>query len=543
MKIFYFILAVFISVNTCFIYSQTIAGKVQDDLTKLPVQNAKVEIVYNATGFKDSVFTNSNGIWFYNLTTGNDNSEVITPNDFEVYQNYPNPFNPSTVIRFSVSEAKTVRLSVHNILGELIDSKEEFLNGGIYDVVWNSKGAAGVYLYTISTDQNSLTKKMIQLDGGNGNGFGELKNISSSVNKNLGKELSENISLIYSKKTHFADTATYTVGGGENFLIFLKSIHSALRLTDLHNDILEVMVNDPTYHLNIFHDYNHTDIPRLQTGSVDVQFFSVWVSPTEFTDYFHQAQEMLKIFNYELSQNQNKIQQAFTSQQTNQINASGKIAAVIGVEGGHHIENSLENIDSLYNDGMRYMTITWNNSTDWAISAQDNRSATQGLSDFGNQVIKKLDSLGVIIDVSHVGIKTIQDILLVTKNPIVATHSGARAIRNHYRNLYDWQIQDIAKSGGVIGIVFYPPFLTSSSTANVENVIAHIEYIKNLVGIDYVAVGSDFDGIGTNVVKGLEDVSMFGNLTNALIERGYSIEDIEKILSKNFERVFEKVCK
>lgn len=543
MKIFYFILAVFISVNTCFIYSQTIAGKVQDDLTKLPVQNAKVEIVYNATGFKDSVFTNSNGIWFYNLTTGNDNSEVITPNDFEVYQNYPNPFNPSTVIRFSVSEAKTVRLSVHNILGELIDSKEEFLNGGIYDVVWNSKGAAGVYLYTISTDQNSLTKKMIQLDGGNGNGFGELKNISSSVNKNLGKELSENISLIYSKKTHFADTATYTVGGGENFLIFLKSIHSALRLTDLHNDILEVMVNDPTYHLNIFHDYNHTDIPRLQTGSVDVQFFSVWVSPTEFTDYFHQAQEMLKIFNYELSQNQNKIQQAFTSQQTNQINASGKIAAVIGVEGGHHIENSLENIDSLYNAGMRYMTITWNNSTDWAISAQDNRSATQGLSDFGNQVIKKLDSLGVIIDVSHVGIKTIQDILLVTKNPIVATHSGARAIRNHYRNLYDWQIQDIAKSGGVIGIVFYPPFLTSSSTANVENVIAHIEYIKNLVGIDYVAVGSDFDGIGTNVVKGLEDVSMFGNLTNALIERGYSIEDIEKILSKNFERVFEKVCK
>jgi len=543
LKIFYFILAVFISVNTCFIYSQTIAGKVQDDLTKLPVQNAKVEIVYNATGFKDSVFTNSNGIWFYNLTTGNDNSEVITPNDFEVYQNYPNPFNPSTVIRFSVSEAKTVRLSVHNILGELIDSKEEFLNGGIYDVVWNSKGAAGVYLYTISTDQNSLTKKMIQLDGGNGNGFGELKNISSSVNKNLGKELSENISLIYSKKTHFADTATYTVGGGENFLIFLKSIHSALRLTDLHNDILEVMVNDPTYHLNIFHDYNHTDIPRLQTGSVDVQFFSVWVSPTEFTDYFHQAQEMLKIFNYELSQNQNKIQQAFTSQQTNQINASGKIAAVIGVEGGHHIENSLENIDSLYNAGMRYMTITWNNSTDWAISAQDNRSATQGLSDFGNQVIKKLDSLGVIIDVSHVGIKTIQDILLVTKNPIVATHSGARAIRNHYRNLYDWQIQDIAKSGGVIGIVFYPPFLTSSSTANVENVIAHIEYIKNLVGIDYVAVGSDFDGIGTNVVKGLEDVSMFGNLTNALIERGYSIEDIEKILSKNFERVFEKVCK
>lgn len=190
---------------------------------------------------------------------------------------------------------------------------------------------------------------------------------------------------------------------------------------------------------------------------------------------------------------------------------------------------------------MRYMTITWNNSTDWAVSAQDSRSTTVGLSDFGRQVIRTMDSLGIIIDVSHTGIKTIQDILQVTQNPIIATHSGARALRNHYRNLYDWQIQDIANRGGVIGIVFYPYFLNGTSNASINDVIAHIDYIKNLVGIDYVAIGSDFDGIEV-VPLGLEDTSKFPNLTEALFERGYSREDIDKILYKNFKRVFEQVC-
>jgi membrane dipeptidase len=152
-----------------------------------------------------------------------------------------------------------------------------------------------------------------------------------------------------------------------------------------------------------------------------------------------------------------------------------------------------------------------------------------------------MDSLGIIIDVSHTGIKTIQDILQVTQNPIIATHSGARALRNHYRNLYDWQIQDIANSGGVIGIVFYPYFLNGTSNASINDVIAHIDYIKNLVGIDYVAIGSDFDGIEV-VPLGLEDTSKFPNLTEALFERGYSREDIDKILYKNFKRVFEQVC-
>jgi membrane dipeptidase len=189
------------------------------------------------------------------------------------------------------------------------------------------------------------------------------------------------------------------------------------------------------------------------------------------------------------------------------------------------------------------MTITWNNSTDWAVSAADSRSTTVGLSDFGRQVIRTMDSLGIMIDVSHTGIKTIQDILEETTNPIIATHSGARSIQNHSRNLYDSQIVDIANSGGVVGIVFYPPFLGSpDNSVDINTVISHIDHIVNLVGIDYVAIGSDFDGIGDNTVNGLEDISKFPALTLALLEHGYTRSEVDKILGGNFKRVFEQVC-
>ncbi len=191
---------------------------------------------------------------------------------------------------------------------------------------------------------------------------------------------------------------------------------------------------------------------------------------------------------------------------------------------------------------MRYLTITWNNSTNWAISAKDPRTLTQGLSEFGRQVIRKLDSLGVIIDVSHVGIKTIQDILAVTTNPIVATHSGARSVYNHYRNLYDSQIQDIAKSGGVVGVVFYPYFLNGSSNSSIDDVLKHIDHIVKLVGTNYVSIGSDFDGIEVTPT-GLEDVTKFPDLTLALLQHGYTETEVAKFLGGNFKRVFEKVCK
>ena len=182
-------------------------------------------------------------------------------------------------------------------------------------------------------------------------------------------------------------------------------------------------------------------------------------------------------------------------------------------------------------------------STDWAVSAKDEYYGWRsgGLSDFGREVIHTLDSLGVIIDVSHTGIETINDILETTVNPIIASHSGARAVTDHYRNLYDSQIEAIADVGGVVGVVFYPYYVSGSRSASIGQVIAHIDHIVNLVGVDYVAIGSDFDGIEVTVT-GLEDVSKFPDLTYALLEHGYTKEDVAKILGQNFRRVFEQVC-
>ena len=523
------------------VFTQVISGNAADSLTLTGLANAKVLISNVNSGHTDSVFTNASGNWIYNFPTGINDNDFI-PADFIVAQNYPNPFNPSTTIEFNLPKSGSVQIAIHNILGQLIDSREQFLNAGSYSFDWDANGSAGVYFYTIKLGDRAVTNKMILLDGGNGKGLSEIHAGSKTLNHAANKSEAIQVQITISKFAYVSKTISSTISGGEFFETRLNTIHRNAVMIDLHNDILEVMVGEPLYRLGALNTTHHTDIPRMQKGGVDIQFFSVWVSPSGYDSslYFDQSQVMMNLFNNELSLNPNTIGQARNPAEAIGLNNAGKIAAVIGVEGGHTIENSLTNLAGLYHQGMRYMTITWNNSTSWAVSAQDARSTTVGLSNFGRSVIKAMDSLGIIIDVSHTGIKTIQDILQTTTNPIIATHSGARKLRNHYRNLYDSQIIDIANSGGVIGVVFYPPFLTTS-TANIDTVIKHIDYIKNLVGIDYVAIGSDFDGIEVTPV-GLEDVSKFPALTLRLLERGYSQQDVEKILGGNFMRVFEQVC-
>ncbi|MCX7612053.1 MAG: membrane dipeptidase [Ignavibacterium sp.] len=531
-----------------FTFAQNVTGFVRDLIKNTPISNVKVKIKNLATGIEDSVYTNSNGQWIFNLATSAGEDDLIA-DQFHVFQNYPNPFgktvnseNPQTKINFSISQDDNVEIYIHNVLGELVDFKNEFLTSGIYSILYQGKGSPGIYFYTIKTSNYSETKKMIQLDGSKSDGgiqriyrIGDYDKLSKSNVTSLYR-------IIYSKITHIEDTVQVELSGGESLMKLLKSFHHHTIMLDLHNDVLERMVADTSYRLRNRNSYNHTDIPRLKEGGVDLQFFAVWVSPTQYTNFYQQALNMLNIFQREMNDNQNSIAQARNWNQADSIIKQNKIAAVIGVEGGHHIEDSIEKLVNLYNAGMRYLTITWNNSTSWAVSAADSRSTTVGLSDFGRQVIRKLDSLGVIIDVSHTGIKTIQDILQVTTKPIIASHSGARALRNNTRNLYDWQIQDIANTGGVIGVVFYPPFLNGTNNATIQDVVNHIDYIKNLVGIDHVAIGSDFDGIGVTPL-GLEDVSKFPALTEALFNRGYSREDVEKILYKNFRRVFQQVCR
>lgn len=522
--------------------AQVITGNVKSIHTQTAVNGALVLIHNYTSNIIDSAITDASGNWNYDFQTTSNDEIIFHPASFIVEQNYPNPFNPSTIINFSIPEQSYVEVLIHNILGELIDKRSKFLDAGSYSVEWRAQGAAGVYLYTVRSKSSSITKKMIQLDGAITGGLSEIRK-SLSFNSNASKSSTTyDTEIIISKIGYMNDTIKTEIIGGENFNTELTLVHFAALMADLHNDVLSVLTADRSYRLADFHNYHHTDIPRLKLGGVDVQLFAVYISPNQGSnDYFNKAMEMINIFKEEMMLNYEDIHQAFDPDQINDIVDDNKIAAVLCAEGGHVIENSLDKLYALYSEGIRYMTITWNNSTDWAVSAQDSRSATVGLSDFGREVIRKMDSLGIIIDISHTGIKTIEDILEVTANPIIASHSGVRALRNHYRNLYDDQIKAIAKSGGVIGVVFYPSFLSSNtSSVNINTVIQHIDYIVNLVGIDHVGIGSDFDGIGTTP-SGLEDVSKFPFLTQKLLERGYSVEDVFKILGGNFMRVMRQV--
>lgn len=517
-----------------------VSGKVIDKTTQFNLPSVKIVVSVTGESFSDSTLSDGSGNWQLTIPVTSAKNDQYIPTEFSVAQNYPNPFNPSTRIAFQIPDADIVILSVFNTLGELIDKKEQFLGAGAYQVDWNAHGNAGIYFYRVQTSKGSMTKKMVLLDGSAGTGFSEIR-AGAHVIPDFVEMTALPIRITASKST-YVDFVKDTLISSDFFIPFeLETIHSSLRMIDLHNDVLEIMLSDTSYHLANLNQYNHTDIPRLMKGGVDAQFFAVWVNPTDYpANPFAAAQMMLNRYTQELNQNPLTIAHTTTADGILAANSSGKIAALLGVEGGHTIEEDLNKLGALYDAGMRYMTITWNNSTSWAVSAQDSRSATVGLNDFGRQVIRAMDSLGIIIDVSHTGIKTIEDILSVSANPIIATHSGVRAIRDHKRNLYDNQITAIAQSGGLIGIVFYPPFLSSGS-ANIAKVIEHIDYIKNLVGINHIAIGSDFDGIGTNTVVGLENVSKFPALTAELIKRGYSTSDLEKILGGNMIRVMQTV--
>lgn len=249
----------------------------------------------------------------------------------------------------------------------------------------------------------------------------------------------------------------------------------------------------------------------------------------------------------------------------------GKIVALLGVEGGHMIENRLDYIDSLYNRGVRYLTLTWNNSTNWASSAADERrkKSQLGLTAFGKEVVERMNRLGMIIDLSHVGERTFYEVLAISAKPVFVSHSDVYAINSHYRNLKDAQIKAIAKNGGVIGVNFYADFLDPTFRRNVSLlytkyvnavdtiplgidkkyrllpahvkqlaapplslVVDHINYLVQLAGIDHVAIGADFDGMDATP-RGLEDVSSYPRLTAALATCGYTEEMIRKILGGN----------
>jgi membrane dipeptidase len=367
-----------------------------------------------------------------------------------------------------------------------------------------------------------------------------------------------------------------------------RKIHDKAILVDTHNDILMKAVDRG---ISFDHDLTgktHSDLARWKKGGLDVEIFSVYCDGDAKNPFAYANKEM-DTLDAIVARNPGKIAKAYNVQDILRIVKRHKIAAMFGVEGGHMIEDDLGKLDSLYKRGARYLTLTHNIAPSWATSAANettpggalNSEGKKGLTEFGKQVVKHMNELGMLIDVSHAGEQTFRDVIQLTTKPIIASHSSVYNLTPHRRNLKDDQIKAIARNGGVIQVNFNPGFIDSSfdkkeaeffknhaiekdSLANagmqefyamdylynkyaaeanrirppLSKLIDHIEYIIKLVGVDYVGLGSDFDGIN-NTPQQLDDVTTYPLITKALIEKGYSQKDITKILGGNFLRVLK----
>jgi membrane dipeptidase len=363
-----------------------------------------------------------------------------------------------------------------------------------------------------------------------------------------------------------------------------QKIHENAIFIDTHNDFLSKTTDYGYVFDTDLTGKTHSDLGRLKNGGIDVQLFSVFCDGAKINPYEF-ANRQMDSLDAVLKRNPNKIVKVFNSKALHKAVKQQKIAAMFGVEGGHMIENDLDKLVVFYNRGARYMTLTWNNSTNWASSAYDetynNDLTNNGLSDFGKQVVQKMNDLGMMVDISYVGAQTFWDVINITTKPIIASHSAVYALCQHQRNLNDEQIIAIAKNGGVIQVNFYSAFLDNNYIKKVDDfftkhafemetlttsgmndlqrddflfnkykseveplrapfsaVIENIEYIIKLVGVDYVGIGSDFDGIESSA-KELDDVTNYPLITKALVEKGYSKKEIAKILGGNFLRVLK----
>ncbi|MEO0115791.1 MAG: dipeptidase [candidate division WOR-3 bacterium] len=322
-----------------------------------------------------------------------------------------------------------------------------------------------------------------------------------------------------------------------------KELHRGSVVIDLHTDALYYHVRgkkDITKMSKIL----EVDIPRLKAGGVDAQVFAIWPNPNllrkgELANFVLTA---IDTFNQICQRESHNISIALSPKDVERIASSGRIAGILAVEGGHALEGKLAILDTFWNRGVRLLTITWNNSNELGDSHADSIQPHSGLSKLGIQAIKKMNDLGMIIDVSHAAKTTFWDIIKVSEAPIIASHSGVRALCNRKRNLTDKEILAIAQKRGVIGIIFRPPTLRMNpDKASIEDVLNHIDYIVHLVGADFVALGSDFDGLMCPPPKGLEDATKFPDITYGLLKRGYSEKDIKKILGENFLRVWKEI--
>ena len=364
-----------------------------------------------------------------------------------------------------------------------------------------------------------------------------------------------------------------------------KKLHFNAILVDTHNDIPSTAIEKGlSFDMDLGNKTN-SDLRRMKAGGVDVQLFSIWCDGNQQNPFAWANREIDTVMAW-TNRNPGDMMQAFSPKEIHTAVKEKKLAVMFGVEGGHMIENDLNKLVALYNRGAKYMTLTWNNSTDWATSALDETTKGdslkhKGLTDFGKQVVKKMNELGMLVDLSHTGEQTFRDVMNTTTKPVLVSHSCVYSICPHRRNLKDEQIKAIGKNGGVIHINFYSGFIDSAFERRSEAftqkhkaerdsllklnpepyymevylfekypdevkalrpplsaVIDHLDYIVKMIGVDHVGLGSDFDGVNS-LPQQLDDVTTYPLITKELVKRGYSKKDIRKVLVGNFLRVLE----
>jgi membrane dipeptidase len=374
-----------------------------------------------------------------------------------------------------------------------------------------------------------------------------------------------------------------------------RAIHDSAIVVDTHADTpqrflyqdFDIGTADPK-------DIGHISLDKARAGNLGAEFFSLWADPGTTSGHFAKSTfDMIDSLYEQAARHPDRMMMAFSVNDIERAHKQKKLAALMGIEGGHSIENDIHLLRDYYRLGVRYMTLSWSNTNEWADSSGDIDDPKvehhNGLTNFGKQVVLEMNRLGMMVDISHVADKTFFDAIATSKAPIIASHSSARLLTNHPRNMTDDMLQAVAKNGGVVQANFYNAFIDESyrkaadaQKKDVEAAVAarvaqlkgegkpvtyldkdqierewgakiprpplkslidHIDHIAKVAGVDHVGLGSDFDGVSGAMPEGIDSAADLPKITQALLDRNYSPEDVHKILGGNLLRVFRQVEK
>jgi membrane dipeptidase len=359
-------------------------------------------------------------------------------------------------------------------------------------------------------------------------------------------------------------------------------IQNSAIVIDTHADTLQRFL-DENYDIGSTdaNDHGHISLDKAKAGNLGAEFFSIWVEPETNQGHFaHHTLDLIDSVYEQAARHPDRMMMAFSVADIERAHREHKLAALLGIEGGHSIENDIRLLRDYYRLGVRYMTLSWSNTNEFADSSGDINNPQvehhNGLTEGGKRIVLEMNRLGMLVDISHVADKTFYDAIAVSKAPIIASHSSARALTNHPRNMTDDMLRAVAKNGGVVQVNFYSAFVdenfrNAATKANagqlkaagkavtyldddrierewyakiprppLSSLIDHIDHIAKIASVDHVGLGSDFDGVSGATPEGIDSAADLPKITQALLARGYSATDIRKILGGHLLRVFRE---